>query len=70
MPAKADATPCRRCGEAHDVVACPFVKAVEYDDLTGTIRRLEFLTPADYPSIKEIKVEPPEADYPKLKAGG
>jgi hypothetical protein len=38
--------PCRWCGETHGV-KCPVVRAIEYDT-RGRVRRVEFLTPADY----------------------
>lgn len=56
---------CQRCGAPHDMVKCPFVKAVEYR-MGGDpkyVVRFEFLTPNDWP--KEQRQEP-EAPYPKL----
>jgi hypothetical protein len=45
---------CARCGEAHTIIACPHVKAVEFTDgfYEGEdqprITRIEFFAPADY----------------------
>lgn len=57
---------CPRCAdEKHDIFACPYVKAIEFDG--DNISRVEFLTPIDYP-----RQLPPEAgaldgrSYPKL----
>jgi len=64
-----DVPKCPRCGEAHPVIACPYVKAVEFDPGTGLIiRRLEFLTPADYGRAPAVTREPdaPADDYPRL----
>ena len=42
---------CRRCQGNHDIEKCPHVKAIEYDE-NHRIKRIEFLTPADYmPSV-------------------
>jgi hypothetical protein len=61
-------SPCRWCGEAHGKL-CPWVKAYEYDSLTGLIvTRVEFLTPADYglktSAADGVSITEPE--YPKL----
>ena len=51
------------CGEIH-VAHCPLVKAFEfYKD--GKMKRVEFLTPMDFPP--QGKVDEPEQEYPKLK---
>ena len=62
---------CPRCGGEHDLVGCPGVKAVEFGfDLNNakTIKRVEFLTPADYgPAAKAAPDNAARADdYPKL----
>jgi len=61
---------CARCGEPHEIIACPFVKAIEFEDGDGRlIRRIEFLTPADYgPPAWHQQPEPASeaAAYPKL----
>lgn len=44
--------PCRRCGEPHDIMACPHVKSVEFAEDGERITRVEFLTPVDYPPMK------------------
>lgn len=57
---------CPRCGAPHWLIACPFVKAVEFEDADERlVRRVEFLTPADYP--RAVPAGVPEPDYPKLK---
>lgn len=53
---------CPRCGQAHELVACPYVKAVEFDAF-GRVSRSEFLTPIDFPREQRQDVEP---DYPRL----
>ena len=48
---------CPRCGGEHDLVGCPGVKAVEFGfDLNNakTIKRVEFLTPADLATISDV----------------
>jgi hypothetical protein len=37
---------CGRCGQDHAIIACPEVKAVDFDR-DGNIMRVEFLTPVD-----------------------
>lgn len=62
---------CGRCGADHDIIACPFVKAVEFDDAMR-VSRIEFLTPADYAQPRVVKAPddaPPAAgpsNYAKL----
>jgi hypothetical protein len=61
---------CRRCGGDHEIVACLYVKAIEFDD-DGDIARVEFLTPADYPPAPPVAPtapieKPTEVSYPKL----
>lgn len=68
--AGSDAVKCARCAEPHTLLACPHVKAIdfEYGFVDGaesaSIRRVEFLTPADYG--RAAPAAPPERDYPKL----
>lgn len=68
---------CPRCGGEHDLVGCPGVKAVEFGfDLNNakTIKRVEFLTPADcgtrISQEGEVSAEEPVADYPRLPSKG
>lgn len=63
---------CRRCGDAHEIFACPHVKALEFEDgyvLGGTgamvVRRVEFLTPADCVARRVGAVGEPAPDYPR-----
>ena len=39
---------CRFCGMSHGS-RCPSIKAIEYHEDGITVRRVEFMTPADYP---------------------
>lgn len=60
---------CRRCGGDHELIACDYVKAVEFDHTGLIITRLEFLTPADYGPIKASSPDEPPAprqDYVRL----
>lgn len=62
-----DTTPCARCGQTHDIVACPHVKAVEFEG--DSITRIEFLTPMDYPRDPAAKPEVTAVDgpdYPRI----
>lgn len=65
-----DGLKCARCAAAHTLLACPYVKAIdfEYGYVDGaesaSIRRVEFLTPADYG--RAAPAAAPEQDYPKL----
>ncbi len=68
-----EAQKCLRCGDAHELVACPYVKAIEWywsDDQAGkpNVRRLEFLTPADYGPRAAEPIEPGAGGetYPRL----
>lgn len=61
--------PCRRCGEDHELIACPHVKALEFDSVTGLmITRVEFLTPIDYWRDKSPETPQVDADYPRIGA--
>lgn len=44
--ARGHAEPCRWCGAMHPELRCPKIRAVEFHP-DGTIKRVEFLTPAD-----------------------
>lgn len=62
---------CIRCLGDHDVMTCGHVKAVDLD-ADGKIKRLEFLTPADY--APKTAAPAPGADddggdYPRLGQG-
>ncbi len=69
---------CMRCKEEHPIIECPYVKAVEFEDCELTpdsphpgriIRRVEFLTPADYGPRAAALAEPaPHEDYPRMGA--
>ena len=62
---------CPRCGEPHSIVACPHVKAVElHDGDFRFIKRVEFLTPADFPQRSPAPAAADEKsdDYPKIGA--
>ena len=59
--------PCQWCGETHDRL-CPYVKAVEFF-VGGTVRRVEFLTPVDFPA-KRTTTDEPRDDYPKYRPKG
>ena len=37
---------CKHCGNIHEA-RCPWVKSIEYFE-DGTIKRVEYMTPADY----------------------
>jgi len=37
---------CKHCGNTHET-RCPLVKSIEYFE-DGTIKRIEYMTPADY----------------------
>jgi hypothetical protein len=63
---------CPRCLEEHPIIRCPYVKAVEleYGGDFNTLRRVEFLTPADY-GRAQVPQQPDDVDgtgakYPKL----
>lgn len=66
----ADEKTCPRCGELHEIIRCPHLKAIEFEDGDGTlIRRLEFLTPADYvPAPRAAPAPEPPGDYPRKAA--
>ena len=54
-------TECRWCGETHLKGVCPKVKAIEFAEDGETVRRVEFMTPADLGpmlSISQIPLSP------------
>lgn len=59
---------CRWCGsdeaQFHQGILCPMVKALDFDP-DGTVRRVEFLTPRDYPAQRVVIPSVPE-NYAKL----
>ena len=57
---------CERCGLENFHGSICTVKAIEYR-VDGSIKRVELLSPMDYPT-QSSKEEPPEQDYPRLKA--
>lgn len=62
-----DDTKCPRCGDAHSIIACPLVKAIEFEhggDL-GSVRRIEFMTPADWPQTRVAATDEPASTYPR-----
>jgi hypothetical protein len=65
---------CQRCLGEHPIIRCPYVKAIDFEEGGidgGAIRRIEFLTPADYG--RQIAVAKPEElvdNYPKLGQKG
>jgi hypothetical protein len=66
---------CRWCGGIHDEVpkVCPYVKAIEFEPLSGLVTRVEFLTPADWG--KQVASEAPDQEpgtkpYPTYKSLG
>ena len=64
-----DVLKCPRCDGDHAPIACPYVKAIEFDPGAGLIiTRLEFLTPADYGPSKPVAVDDEAPEYPKLGA--
>jgi hypothetical protein len=54
---------CPRCGEAHDIIACPNVKAIEFDAEQHIIR-VEFLIPVDFHRQDAAAMAAPD-NYPK-----
>ncbi len=67
-----DVVKCPRCLGEHPIMRCQFVKAVEleFSGIFESIKRVEFLTPADYgrptPKPEELLVD----NYPKLGQKG
>lgn len=47
-PSPLQAMKCPWCGQIHQATVCGLVKALEYHQ-DGSLRRVEFKTPADYP---------------------
>lgn len=58
--------PCRWCGQQHQSIQCPRVKAVEFAADGETVRRVEFFSPADnhVPWRLPMGVGPAVAVYP------
>lgn len=62
---------CRRCGDDHDLFACPHVKALEFeggwvmDAGQPFLRRVEFLTPADLVARRVDAAGEAQPDYPR-----
>jgi hypothetical protein len=59
---------CPRCGYPHDWLACPQVKAVEFNESGTIVQRLEFLTPVDFHRqvARADEVSETVDNYPKL----
>jgi hypothetical protein len=64
---------CPRCGDKHLIIACPYVKAIDFQDGNLLlIRRVEFLTPADYgpqapkPAVANVEPAAGPADYQRM----
>ena len=59
---------CPRCAGAHTIVACPNVKAVELEhggDF-GSVKRVEFMVPIDFPRAPAAQGGAIDGSYPKL----
>jgi len=54
---------CRWCGAVHGPL-CPYVKALEFDRVTGLVVRVEFITPRDCVSAPSRSTDE-EPDYPR-----
>lgn len=73
MPEAEQEPRCRRCGDPHEIFACPHVKAIEFG--LGSpqsfladqpfIKRVEFLTPADFVAQRAPPAAEREPDYPR-----
>ena len=67
---------CRWCGLLHPAAGrlCPYVKAFEFAEDGERVTRVEFLTPADYPAMKNpdpaAAGEGSAESYPKLGPKG
>ena len=56
---------CRWCGETHLKGVCPKVKAIEFAADGVTVRRVEFMTPADLgPMLSISPVSPVPNTWP------
>jgi len=55
---------CKHCGNTHET-RCPWIKSIEYFE-DGTIKRVEYITPADYsmPYTPYLVPQPPPI-YPQ-----
>jgi hypothetical protein len=62
--------PCRWCGAEHGPL-CPFVKALDFHADGVTIRRVEFVMPADVGAPEKAAPAPepeePQPEYPRKK---
>lgn len=58
--------PCRWCGEDHGAPLCPFVKAFEFDETGTIVRRVEYLTQADF-EHRPKPADEPEVPYQTLR---
>ncbi len=58
---------CPRCLDEHPIIRCPYVKAIEFEfsGIFDSIKRIEFLTPADF-GRPIAKPEEAVDNYPKL----
>ncbi len=61
-------THCRYCGKSHGV-RCPEVKAIEYAEDGVTVRRVEFVTAADFPQLSATTINPTKP-YWAVGSGG
>lgn len=66
---------CWRCGEPHEIFACPHVKALEFEDghvfgggSSPRVSRIEFLTPADCVARRVDAAGEPQPDYPRKRS--
>jgi len=53
---------CKHCGNIHEF-RCPLIKSIEYFE-DGTIKRVEYMTPADYATIPAYVPYPVLQPYP------
>jgi hypothetical protein len=54
---------CPRCGEPHGIIACPHVKAIEFD-AEQNIMRVEFMVPVDFHRLDAAAMAAPD-NYPR-----
>lgn len=53
---------CKHCGNIHET-RCPQIKSIEYFE-DGTVKRVEYLTPADYGAMPSYIPYPVPQPYP------
>lgn len=53
---------CKYCGTYH-TTKCPLIKAIDYQEDGVTIKRVEFMTPADYAAPVKIEKWDPGTCY-------